>query len=267
MGSVDSGDVEVGLDDPEATVEAVEDRLDRERRRTVDELEAFRDFRGRVRELSPAAAHTGPPAAAAVGNGTGADPADVRLAYRETVMSVPHYERAYGDTYEQSVREEFGPDVGTALVRASTFDRRHKTALLSAVRSCERERERFVDLLVAERDSIERAAETLIPLADQLAAFDEMDFAAEPPPALDAYRARLGVLADRAETVAADRQADLDEVSARFDLPNDRPEVTAYFYQDFPATHPVLALAAEAGTRASALRRRVELSLAGVEMP
>ncbi|MEF8757046.1 MAG: hypothetical protein V5A33_02305 [Halobacteriales archaeon] len=257
MSGLDHGE----LDDPEATFDAIQRRIARERRRTVDEREAFRRFERRVRELTPATAHTGPPAAAVVGGRSGAGLDDVRDAYRETVMSVPHYEETYDDTYERSVRAEFGPDVGAALTEAAAFDQRHKQAVLSAARTCRRERERLLELLDAERASVTAAAERLVPAADQLSAFATMDFTAEPSAALDGYRARLSVLAERWDDVAAARQADLDELGAEFRLPNDRDGVTAFLYGDFPATHPVLALAAETGTRASALRRAVERAL------
>jgi len=49
-----------------------------------------------------------PPARAAGGSGLVA----VRDAYQETVMSVPHYEIEYDDTYQRSVAEECGPRTG-----------------------------------------------------------------------------------------------------------------------------------------------------------
>jgi len=58
-----------------------------------------------------------PPARAAGGSGLVA----VRDAYQETVMSVPHYEIEYDDTYQRSVAEECGPELAYALTRGSRF--------------------------------------------------------------------------------------------------------------------------------------------------
>ena len=40
----------------------------------------------------------------------------VRNAYRETVMSVPHYQEDYGDSLPESLAEEFGPEIATAVL-------------------------------------------------------------------------------------------------------------------------------------------------------
>lgn len=40
----------------------------------------------------------------------------VRDAYRDTVMSVPHYQDDYGDTLPESLAEEFGHEIATAVM-------------------------------------------------------------------------------------------------------------------------------------------------------
>ncbi|MFW6318192.1 MAG: DUF7260 family protein, partial [Halorubrum sp.] len=146
-----------------------------ERRRVVDEREAFRAFRGRVSSIPDESGSPGPSdgfagvgggMSDAVGAGTGgrgdvtAAPGSrlvsVREAYRATVMSVPHYAEEYDDTYERSVAEEFGPELAYALTRTDCFHEEYKRTLLSAVETAVQEREAFLDALESEIESVER---------------------------------------------------------------------------------------------------------------
>ena len=87
-----------------------------ERRRTNDERAAFAAFRSRL-DAIPATTSTGvtpdwlsasPQAIGHERPQMGTELLAVRDAYRSTVMSVPHYEEEYNDTYVASLAAEFG---------------------------------------------------------------------------------------------------------------------------------------------------------------
>lgn len=248
--------------------------LRRERRRTVDEREAFDAFVATVREIpveperprrrpgvrglaaGPAAGGTTGPAAASGGVAT------VRRAYERTVMAVPHYREEYDDTLAESLEVEFGPELAAGLAGHDRLTPRLKRAVLDGADASRTERERFVEALDTEADSVRASEDRLVAVLDELGTLAD-----EPTPdfgAQDAVRARLGVLAERCDAVADDRQATLRELRDRFDAPVGVPDLPRYLYTDLDATYPVLVAVAEVGERATRLRRRVEREIAGV---
>ena len=247
--------------------------LRRERRRTVDEREAFAAFRAAVREVPaererPQAGHrrqlpTGPGGPGLAGPGASTPSggvATVLEAYEGTVMAVPHYEEEYGDTLAESLEVEFGREVAAGLLGHDRLTPGLKRAVLDSVDAAHAEREQFVEALDVEADSLRSSEDRLVAVLDELA-----DLADEPTPdfgALDAVRARLGVLASACDAVADDRQATLREWQDRFDAPVGVPDLPRYLYADLDATYPVLATVADVGEHVTRLRRRVEREMA-----
>jgi hypothetical protein len=240
----------------------VSDRLDdaetllrRERRRTVDEREAFEAFCRRVESIPPDDAPELGTGTVLVAGPTAANAERVADAYRETVMSVPHYADDYGDSYADSVSVEFGESVAVAL--ESGFDESTKRGVLSAARDSRAERVRLVSALDAERESLADARAFVAETLDELGEYrtDRLD---EGFGALDARRARLEVLADRCDEAAAARQADIRANHATLGLPERFPDLPTYLYQSLDERHPALATLAELGDVVASTRRRVE---------
>jgi hypothetical protein len=283
----------IHADDGSDPIRAARATLRVERRRVVDEREAFRAFRGRVSSVPSEDGSVGPSDAAspdAFGGGAlgGAtpDPGSVRAspgsrlvavrdAYRATVMSVPHYEAEYDDTYERSVAEEFGPELAYALTRTDSFHERYKRSLLSAAETAVQEREAFLDALESETESVERADSRLDPVRTEIEAIaDELgddgegddsgqggDAASAGFGALDACRTRVGTLRDDCDRIAARRQRELAEHDRRLAL-GDELDLPEYCYQDLAVTYPVLAAVGAVGDRLEALRERIERAMA-----
>ena len=273
-----------------------------ERRRVVDEREALRAFRGRVSSIPDESGSADPSDSAAVDGvggagvgirGTMAGPegaapgaaspgsplAAVRDAYRATVMSVPHYEAEYDDTYERSVAEEFGPELAYALTRTDSFHEAYKRSLLSAVETAIQEREAFLDAVGSEIESVERAGSRLDPIRSEIEAIDDElgvgdgqakerdgdgdrdgERAAPTFGALDACRTRIDSLRDDCDRVAARRQRAVADNERRLAL-DDGFDLPTYCYQDLDATYPVLTAVGAVGADLDALRRRIERSM------
>lgn len=258
-----------------------------ERRRTCDEREAFRAFRGRVASVpsEPIRTDGGPgtvaggrgPIGAAGGSGSsgtdglpgttasgppaGSGLVAVRDAYRETAMSVPHYEAEYDDTYERSVAEEFGPELACALTRGSRFHAECKRSLLDAAETAIEERERFLDAIESETESVDRAASRLAPIRSEVASTARTDFSEDGFGTLDAYRARTEVLIDDCDRIAARRQRELASHERDLAIDGDL-DVPSYLYQRLDATYPVLATVGALGDRLDDLKRRIERAMA-----
>jgi hypothetical protein len=240
--------------------------LRRERRRTVDEREAFDALRAAVRDTPTERAQSVPPESPAPSvlsgaTNTGSNGATaVRRAYERTVMAVPHYEEEYGDALRESLEAEFGTEVAVGLTDLGRLTPGLKRAVLDAAGTARAERDRFVEALDAEADSLRGSETRLAVIRDELGTLAD-----EPTPdfgARDAVRARLGVLAGDCDAVADDRQATLREWDDRFDPPAGVPDLPRYLYADLDATYPVLATVAEVGERVTRLRRCVEREMA-----
>jgi len=247
--------------------------IDEERRRVTTELDALAAFRNRVQSIDPTPTSGGtkkggggtlarrqPIAVADVGVQGGLD--RIERAYRETVMAVPHYAEEYGDSYPESLAGEFSPDVASALIGAGSFDRRRKRTVLSAVDDSIRARERLLDAVDRERESIGAAADELRPIDEELAALAGTDFGRKRFGTLDAHRARLDVLAENCESRFECRQAEIFDQRRIQRLPADVPDITVYFYQALPFDYPVCSSVAGLLERIDAIRADIERAAA-----
>ena len=272
-----------GSDGSREVIDEARAALRVERRRAVDEREAFRTFRGRIESVSTEAASTGGPSAAAgfsggagpaSGSGAAADAsgpvappgsglAAVRDAYAETVMSVPHYEEEYDDTYERSVAAEFGPELAYALTRSAGYHPEYERALLDAVDAAIDERDRLVERIGVETDSLDRAGSRLATVRREIASLD----AAIPEGgfgALDACRTRAGVLVEDCDRIAARRQRVIAEHERDLRLGDDVVDLPTYLYQSTTARYPALSAVGAIGDRLDDLTRRIERAMTRV---
>lgn len=249
---------------------AVSERLDaartalrRERRRTADELEALNTFEDHVRSIDPSTApRNGPGRTVVSGMSTATGGLErVRDAYESTVMSVPHYTEEYDDTYYRSLKEEFAPDIAVALTDGAAFNEQCKRAVLSAVRGSREARESLIEGIDAERESIDDAFETLIPVADELGELSTISFHKRSFGALDAYRSRIEVLEGKCESVSDRRQETVFEQRRTRWLPKEPPDIAQYFYQGLEVDYPVMSSIADLVEAISSLRRRIERAM------
>ena len=236
----------------------------RERRRTVDEREAFVAFADAVREVPSDDPSTGVRVGARLASpDTAGSTRAVREAYERTVMAVPHYHEEYDDTYVESLTAELGAAVaaaatGPALTPAA------RSGIVDAAESARADRARFVEALDAEdralRDADERLGEVLAEAAElDTEPLESLRFGS-----LDGIRARLQTLEAKVETVGEERQAGLRQQAADLSLPATAPDLPTYVYQDCEATYPVLSVVARASDVLGRVRRDVEHAMARV---
>ncbi|SNR25861.1 DUF7260 family protein [Halorubrum vacuolatum] len=270
-------------DELAGVLRAAHDTLRVERRRVVDEREAFEAFRDRVSAIptrAGPATGTSPLRGVGTGMGFGAGVGSdgggtagigggcsqrpgngliaVRDAYVKTVMSVPHYEEEYDDTYETSIAIEFGPDLAVALTQEPELAEPYKRALISKTTEAIEERERFVEAIDLEQKSLDRAIKRLLPITEEVMSLSQNPLANLEYGTLDAYRVRTETLEQNCDAVVRRRQDDLDEVDRSLRPDETVPDVATYLYQDLSATYPVLSTVALIGDRLRDLRRTIE---------
>ena len=255
--------------DPTSVLEGARETVRVERRRTADERAAFASFRSRL-DAIPATTAAGVTAdrrfdgPQPIGYETprmGTELLAVRDAYQSTVMSVPHYEEEYNDTYAASLAAEFGPELAAALTCESALHEHVRRSVLDQTTTAIETRDEFETVLEREQASVRAASEELRSLDDSVAslgetAVDRLDFGG-----LDAHRARLEVLERRCDEVATTRQRERVAVERSMHFDGETDDVQTYLYQDLPVTYPVLAAVAAVGRRIDAVRRDVERAI------
>ena len=243
-----------------------------ERRRTNDERAAFAAFRSRL-DAIPATTSAGvtpdwlsasPQAIGHERPQMGTELLAVRDAYRSTVMSVPHYEEEYNDTYVASLAAEFGPELAAALTRESVLHEHVRQSVLEQTTAAIETRDEFETVLDREQESVRAAADELHSLDESVESLGETAVEQQDFGALDAHRARLEVLECRCDKVATNRQEERAATERSMHFDGETDDVQTYLYQELPVTYPVLAAVAAVGRRIDAVRRDVERAIIDV---
>lgn len=220
-----------------------------EHRRTAAERDAFARFTNRIAALDTSTdtattTHTQPAAAQTLlqpDSQTDTQLADARAAYRETVMSVPHYAEEYDESLQEHLTAEFSPEIATALTTGDQFLPSLQEHLITESRQACTNRATFLSALEDEASALQTADERLADLgsefSDLLAAHSLEAWASEE---LLASRQQVRAGERECEKLAVDRQSTLhgQRIPAvqHIDL-----EFTTYLYQSLSVTYPVLA--------------------------
>lgn len=227
------------------TIEAALTEIDAEREILATEREAFRSL---IRRVSEVAVET--PQTAAAGTAvavkmpvqtTFSSLSEIRTAYRETVMAVPHYESEYGESLRENLTVEVGGALAKQLLDGDALTRPVYDAFLGAIRQAMDERRRVQQYVERERDSLEHFDASLTEIESAVAEAGAELTSVSGTQSLSRIDARLATLQSRCEGLATDRQQRL----------HDRPETTfdwidglgvfEYLYADLETTTPVLS--------------------------
>ncbi|EMA03470.1 hypothetical protein C439_05710 [Haloferax mediterranei ATCC 33500] len=241
-------------------LDAARRNLREERRRCVDEREAFRAFQKDVSGLKATAPTPRTPPAIGHRQTTDSALTRVRRAYERTVMSVPHYDVEYGDSFEDSVSAEFGPDVATAFQSASVFSPALRHTVVSAAAAAVDERTEFVRVVDEESESIESMRDEIAAIVGRLSDLDDALHSTCGFDELLTLYSEISDFQDRLSTLVEQRQKTI--TNHRRALSSWVPDVTEFFYEDLPTRYPVLATLADVGGELDTVTRRVERQLA-----
>jgi hypothetical protein len=255
------------------------DASQRERARVLAERDAFEAFADRVAALDSAPAESATSSfdgsSVAVRTVDRAAPAgDVRLrrvlsAYRDTVMSVPHYREEYDETIAESLAAELGPDTAVALASNGTLCAGSKSALVSRGRRAAEARSSLADAIGEEIDAL-RAFEDDLARVDRQrrCLIEHLDGVSGPgaDAAIDVWE-RLEDLERDCDDIAADRQAALADPPMTSNPAVDGERDRTFFEYLYGSTdgprYPALASVSELADRIRTDRDRVASRLAG----
>lgn len=161
--------------------------ISEERTQIVNEQEAFEQFSQRVAAIQPGesglSVSTSPGmqntkfglgTIAKNGHSSSMDRLpQIREAYRETVMALPHYETEYGESIVENMSNEIGPSVTQAVLTGDVLSSQLKTTLQQKSLQAAKERSDFLSLLDYERDSVDTAHQSLRRIQKTVTEIDE----------------------------------------------------------------------------------------------
>jgi hypothetical protein len=228
-------------------IEAAETALDDERECLEDERAAFAQFRKRVAGMNvhaPAPTATTRVKSAIMGasepTASTAKIKQVRNAYRETVMSVPHYDEDYDQSFTDDIAEEFSPELANALATADALTPPLQETLLTGCQQATDGRTTLLSALDRETDSLQHACDILNEMNTTLTEMNQRPLGAWSTNEIRSTNERLAEFESQCDDLAADRQAELR--SQRIPGPNRADEeLNEYLYESLPVTYPVLA--------------------------
>lgn len=187
----------------------------------------------------------------------------IRTAYRETVMDVPHYQEDYDQPLDEHLAEEFSPELANALVTADSLTPPLRNALLVGCQQAIDSRQTLLSALGQEADSLKQARETLEKINTALEEVNQQPMTAWSTQELTTNYEQLSKFETRCDELAAERQSRLH--SQRVHGPKHaNEEFNEYLYESLAVTYPVLADIAEFESLLRTAQRRLEHALIGL---
>lgn len=220
--------------------------IEREEEQLTTERDAFYAFTDDIRTVSvPVQQSVGVTAVQLAAPSAGEDQLrTVRNAYRETVMSVPHYDEEYGEALRKNMAAELDEDLATMVVDGTRFSKPLKQLLVQHARTAARQREEVIEAINEERDSIVDAHSRLQAIDVRRDRNTEFELLQESFSELVDLERDLRQSKRRCEQVLDDRQHDIHRVNREFQR-SARPSLQQYLYADLEVTFPVLTVTLE----------------------
>jgi len=226
------------------------------------EIDAFQEFESRVSRINPDPGTTSSISGLGYQQEVTEDRCmKVRTAYKETVMSVPHYDEEYNDTYPLSIKEEFGSDVAVALTKSMNFTSITKSALLDSVKDAINEREKLRDVVETEKKSLTTSHNSLSDIAKDADDISKVKLNNLEFGALDAYRNQITVLFENLNHIATKRQNVIHNIRNKMRSSALDANIYGYFYQNLSIRHPVLAVIGDIGKILNKLKETIHTTI------
>lgn len=207
------------------TLEQARERVTREQSSIRAEQEAFREFRETVARSRTKNTDS-----------SGVTETDqIRKAYRETVMSVPDFEAAYGESLREHLENEFMPSVADVLLSERHITPRIRRKILIASNTAIEQREQFDKTLEIEYQSLRTTQRIITEIGQELQSLSTYlmnDLSFEE--LFDAWES-YGELASRCNQLLEERQSVLHELQDTEGHP-----LNKYLYSELETEYPAL---------------------------
>lgn len=231
-----------------------------ERRKLVDEQQAFEQFADRVGGLEPTRQPDRSPRSVPPRGRPGLE--RVHAAYRETVMSVPHYREDYDESLAENLAGECDEALAVAVADGTHLSPWLQRSLVAAAREAGRARGEVLETIDEERAALDRGAERVRELVAELVALREQPLERAEFNCLRETRERLDAMAERCETLTTARQETLRSYNRA--NPLDLEHFGHYCYGDCESIHPIISLVADVAEQVDRTRQVVDRRLTEV---
>jgi predicted nuclease with TOPRIM domain len=246
----------------EEVIDSARRELQDELERTEQEKAAFESFLSQIKRMDTKASHPASRIPADTSSSTGTtilpsshkvlqeqpDCSDtVREAYEQTVMSLSFFDDEYGESYEEAIHQEFGPDIATVLFGNGNFTQTMKKMLVAHVNEAQRKREDFIQSCEHELSSVNTAESKLRSILDQLQTYQGMSFQKKKLDTLHSVESKITTLEKRCDQVATERQSNIQRYRVKYSLTPDDCDLPAYLYKSIECDYPVLYLCSKIG--------------------
>jgi hypothetical protein len=226
----------VGLVTTFGHIEEARSLVTQEHDRTVAELDAFTEFERRLSELEATrSVPSNGTVAAIAGGSTDRQLEKVRDAYRETIMSVPHYEAEYDEPFEVNITAELGEEIAAAVIDGTRFTGQLKQGLMSQCNEARRRRAELGTTLNREERRLVDARSDLSDIESALESETPESVRDHGFPELSDRWERLGNVETRCRKLLE------EQVATRKNTLEERPEFREYVYSPLPTEYPALS--------------------------
>ena len=237
-----------------------------ESQRTRREAVAFDRFANRLRDVDPVIPRTTATRAGSVlvatDGYTGSDRRirEITTAFRDTVMSVPHYDEEYGESLAEHMAVEFGDELTVAVVETKQCTPHVKQGLYRAAVAARDRRVELLSVLEAESNALRTFERELTDLTTRVETLTEPLRADLTYDELcETYR-ELRECNRACDELLHARQTQRTDGHAA-NLPYAIDDLQEYLYEPFEVTYPVLSDGLQLYRRINTARGRIEAEL------
>lgn len=179
---------------------------------------------------------------------------DIRNAYQESVMDVPHFESEYNDTFKESVAIEFGPDIANGLMTATSVTSMLKTALYTAAKEAQSQRRRVLGAVRQERRSLIEIRKRLTEIEDAVKALEHGIAETVSSRELSDIDSQLSILEEECQKLIGTREQVIQNRVVRATPRRNSNSLHTYLYDHCEFQFPALGDIAEYVERIQHLR-------------
>lgn len=231
------------------------------------ERDAFGQFRKRVTALHPSSVSSTPPThdqEYSQSLNVDSSPSttdeldDIYQAYRDMVLSTPHYDDDYGEPLIQNMALEFGEEITTAMSANSQLTPEIQHAVVQAATAATKRRIVFNTQLEEEEATLNEADQTLTTTVEQYEQVTERPYQQQSVDDLRDTRTQLTTCIETCEQLLEERQIQRTDKYTAEPHTDDIIDLQQYLYHPLDVTYPILVDGTVVLERCTTARRRVE---------
>ena len=185
----------------------------------------------------------------------------VHRAYRETVMSMDHYEEEYDESMGVNMAAEFSDELAVAITNGSQFTPYLQQTVVQAANAAKTRRKEFIPRLDEEENMLEDAQQTLASVGEQFETLTTQPRYQRSVADLREARQQLTDCITSCEQLLDERQTQRVAGHTAEPHTDELVDLQHYLYRSLEVTYPVLAAGTTVLDRCVTARHRIEEDL------